>query len=84
MAKLIHSKLELDQSTFFWKNFLVTTTVEFHHKKKGSAMIKPKDVFGKNEPSCHISMKKNETQTIIASFMSLGYNRVPNNLYFPL
>jgi hypothetical protein len=47
-------------------------------------MIKPKDVFGKNEPSCHISMKKNETQTIIASFMSLGYNRVPNNLYFPL
>jgi hypothetical protein len=62
----------------------VTTTVEFQHKKKRSAMIKAKDIFGKNDPSCHSSMKKNEIQTIIASFMSLGYNRVPNNLYFPL
>jgi hypothetical protein len=39
----------------------VTTAVEFHRqkRKRKSAMIKAKDIFGKTEPSCHISMKKN-------------------------
>jgi hypothetical protein len=70
---------------FFGRNFASSDhNCGISPQKKGSAMIKAKDVFGKNDPSCHISMKKNEIQTIIASFMSLGYNRVPNNLYFPL
>jgi hypothetical protein len=44
-----------------------------------SATIEAKDIFGKIDPR----KKKAEIQTI-ASCMSLGYTRVPNNLYFPL
>jgi hypothetical protein len=47
-------------------------------------MIEARNIFGKFDRSCHISMKKNEIQTITASFMSLGYNRVASNLHFPL
>jgi hypothetical protein len=48
--------------------------------KRNSATIEAKDNFGKIDPR---KKKKVEIQTI-ASCMSLGYNRVPNNLYFPL
>jgi len=47
-------------------------------------MIEGKDTFGKNDPSCHISRKKKVEIQTIASCMSLQYDRVPNNLYFPL
>jgi hypothetical protein len=42
-------------------------------------MIEAKDIFGK----IYARKEKVEIQTI-ASCMSLGYNRVPNNLYFRL
>jgi hypothetical protein len=47
--------------------------------KKRKCYIQAKDIFGKIDPR----KKKVEIQTI-TSCMSLGYNRVPNNLYFPL
>ncbi len=52
----------------------VTTAVEFHHKKKKqSAMIKAKDILNKLTQVAIFQWKKIEIQTIIASFMSLGY-----------
>jgi hypothetical protein len=52
--------------------------------QKKSAMIEAKDIFEKNDPSCHISRKKQVEIQTIASCMSLGYDSIPNNLYFPL
>jgi hypothetical protein len=44
---------------FFGRNFASSDhNCGISPLKKGSAMIKAKDVFGKNDPSCHISMKK--------------------------
>jgi hypothetical protein len=50
----------------------VTTSAEFYHQMKKCYK------FGKIDPR----KKRVEIQTIV-SCMSLAYNRVPNNLYFP-
>jgi hypothetical protein len=78
--QLIHSKLEHDQSEKNLKKFChKSPQVQNFTTKRKSATIEAKDIFGKIDPR----KKKVEIQTI-ASCMSLGYNRVPNNFYFPL
>jgi hypothetical protein len=53
--------------------------------QKESAMIEAKTIFGKKWPKLpYFKENQIKIQTLIASCMPLGHNRVPNNLYFPL